>query len=253
MDSDRLTTQSHWERRGDAIASSVDVRGSCWFREQAAVVDRHIANRGYSTVVEVGAYPGYVLNWFCTEFRLRGTAIEYVPAQARSLARAFPGLEVLEGDFLADDVVEVGRTWDVVFSFGLVEHWSDLRVPLAKHVRMTAPGGTCIVGIPLHDGVYGRIVRGLDPALYERHGRFSVADLRRAFSEVGGCEWSIEVCDAVEGAGFWNCGLGEWVNGRPAATRVMFGKALGAWHRSITRIPVPAALRPNAILVARRS
>jgi len=252
-DVDRLTTLSHWERRGDEIAASVDVGGSCWFRQQAALLQQALSDRRYGSVVEIGAYPGYALHWLCRTVGLRGTAIEYVPPQARSLARAFPAVEVLEGDFLSPATFAPGRTWDVVFSLGLVEHWSDLRIPLARHAEMTAPGGTCIVGIPLHDGLYGRIMRGLDPALHAQHGCYSVAALRTAFVEVAGTGWTIEACRAIEGMGFWNCGLSEWVGRRGPVARAFGHKTLGAWHRTITRLPAPPALRPNAILVARRA
>ncbi len=127
-------------------------------------------------------------------------------------AKAFPPIEVLAGDFLSESTFEAGRTWDVVFSLGLVEHWTDLRVPLAQHARMTAPGGVCIVGIPLHDGVYGRLMRRLDPVLHAQHGCYSVDDLRSAFLDAAGSGWTVETCRAIEGIGFWNCGLVEWVN-----------------------------------------
>lgn len=249
---ERLTDPSHWERRGDDIAPDIDVSGSCWFREQASLFRSRLVGRGYRTAVEIGAYPGHVLQWLCRAAALQGTAIEYVPLQARALVRAFPSTEVLEGDFLCPTTFSAGRTWDVVFSLGLVEHWSDLRIPLARHAEMTAPGGVCIVGMPLHDGVYGRIMRGLDPALHEQHGCYSVSQLRTAFVAAAGSGWTIETCCSIEGMGFWNCGVKEWVGHRGRMVRTVAHKALGAWHRSVTRLPAPAALRPNAILVARR-
>jgi SAM-dependent methyltransferase len=252
-DPDRLTTPSHWARRGDEIARYVDVPRSCWFLDQAELLEQTLVGRGYSSAVELGAYPGHVLNWLCRTLELRGTAVEYVPVQARALAKAFPAVEVLQGDFLSELTFAVGRTWDVVFSLGLVEHWSDLRVPLARHAQMTAPGGTCVVGIPLHDGVYGRLMRFLDPALHAQHGCYSLDELHDAFLEAAGSGWRVEICQAVEGIGFWNCGLGEWVNRRRPAIRAVGFKVLGAWHRTVTHLPAPPALRPNGILIARRA
>jgi hypothetical protein len=252
-DQDRLTTPSHWERRGNEIAADADVSGSCWFRRQACLFRRALVGRRYGTVVEIGAYPGHVLNWLCRSLNLQGTAIEYVPTQAKALAQAFPTVEILEGDFLCPKTVQPGRQWDVVFSLGLVEHWSDLRVPLSRHAEMTAPGGTCIVGMPLHDGIYGRVMRGIDPALHSQHGCYSVVELHDAFIASAGAGWTIEACCAIEGMGFWNCGLKEWAGRRDRITRSIVNKALGAWHRSVTRLPVPDVLRPNAILVARRT
>jgi hypothetical protein len=248
----RLTSVEHWARRGGIKASDVDIGTSCWFRQHASIFRRFLGHPGYSTIVEIGAYPGHVLDWARRCFGLRASAIEYVPSQAHALAAVYPDFEVLAGDFLSSETFVAGRTWDVVFSLGLVEHWSDPRVPIARHAAMTSPGGTCIVGIPLHCGLYGEILRHLDPTLREKHSGISEEDLRKAFEACVGPGWSIEFCGAIEGAGFWNCGLKEWAGRRGLFLRLASRAALGVWHRTATRLPAPASLRPNALLVARR-
>jgi SAM-dependent methyltransferase len=248
-----LTNESHWAQRGSDISGRVAIERQCTFWQQAKLLAPVLRERGYRSVVEIGTYPGHVLAWACRVGGLHGTAIEFVPSQATALARAFPEFEVLSGDFLAEGTFERGRTWDVVCSFGLVEHWTDLRVPLARHAEMTGPGGTCIIGIPLHDGVYGRIMRALTPDLDAMHGHYSAAQLREAFVDVAGLGWTVERCGAIEGIGFWNCGIANWLERCSPAVRVIAQKTLGAWHAAVTRLPAPDSLRPNALLVARRA
>lgn len=248
-----LAERSHWAERGANIASGVSIERHCWFREQACRIGPLLSVPGQRSVVELGAYPGHILDWACRVSGLAGTAVEYVPEQARALEAAFPAMEILQGDFLLDSVIPCGRSWDVVMSFGLVEHWSDVQVPLRRHMELVSPGGYCVIGMPLHDGLYGRLLGWLDPALLAKHGRYSVADLRRAFDAVASPAWNLEFCGAVEGAGFWNCGLTERVAKSPAWLQWIANKSLGVWHRSVTRLPAPPMLRPNALLIARKS
>ncbi len=248
-----LAESSHWEARGAKISAGVRIERHCWFREQSRRIGPVLAVQGKRSVVELGAYPGHILDWACRISGLAGTAVEYVPAQARALAAAFPSLEVVQGDFLSDEVIQPGRSWDVVMSFGLVEHWADLRVPVERHLELVSPAGHCVIGMPLHDGPYGRLLGVLDPSLLAKHGRYSVGDLRRAFETVATRGWHLEFCGAVEGVGFWNCGVNERVAKLPAWLQGITNKSLAAWHRSVTRLPAPAPLRPNALLIARKS
>lgn len=249
---ERLTSVEHWGARGDVIEHGRPVDQQCWFRGQAHLLAPLMKRRAYRSVVEVGAYPGQILDWLCRICDLKATGIEFVPAQANALRRTFPSIEILDGDFLSDGCVSSGRTWDVVCSFGLVEHWTDLSIPIRRKMSMVAPGGCCVVGIPLHAGVYGTILRTVDPALHACHGRYSLEALRATVEAVGGAEWRVDVCTAVEGVGFWNCGLVEWIGRQPAAARWLATKAIGAWHRTITKLPAPAMLRPNGLLIATR-
>lgn len=248
-----LAEPSHWEARGADIAAGVRIERHCWFREQSRRIAPVLSVPGRRSVVELGAFPGHILDWACRVSGLAGTAVEYVPAQARSLEAAFRSFEILQGDFLSDAAIPPGRSWDVVMSFGLVEHWLDLQVPVRRHLELVSPGGHCVIGMPLHDGPYGCVLGWLDPALLAKHGRYSVGDLRRAFDAVATPGWHVEFCGAVEGAGFWNCGITERVAKLPSFWRGLANKSLGAWHRSVTRLPAPAILRPNALLIGRKA
>ncbi len=94
-------------------------------------------------------------------------------------------------------------------------------------------------------------MRGLDPALHAQHGCCSADDLHSAFVEAAGRAWTVETCCVFEGRGFCNCGLGELIGRRGPVMRAVGYTALAAWHQTVTRLPAPAARRPNAILVER--
>jgi SAM-dependent methyltransferase len=245
-----LASHDDWALRGAAVPSRIDVSATCHFRQQARKIDEAISGRRYETILELGVYPGQILAYLAMAHGLRATGLEYVSKQAVAVRSAFPEVEVLEGDLLTDGWRRNARQWDIVCSFGLVEHWEDPRVPIARQLPLVAPSGTCIIAIPNHSGPYGALMKALDPEMHARHSGISCIQLASAFRDVAGDEWEISFCDTVEGAGFWNCGVADWVAKRGRAPRWILSKALSVWHRIVTPIPAPSVLRPNVMLIA---
>ena len=59
--------------------------------------------------------------------------------------------------------------FDVVYSFGVVEHFADLSRGLAAMRRYLSPGGTMVTFIPNMAGVLGALTRRWNRAVYEKH------------------------------------------------------------------------------------
>jgi len=68
--------------------------------------------------------------------------------------------------------------FDMVFSLGLMEHFSNLEEVVARHLRLLKPGGTLMLGCPNFLGITGSFVRRLMPDLYAVHNMDNM-DLRR--------------------------------------------------------------------------
>jgi SAM-dependent methyltransferase len=245
-----LASQDDWALRGAKVPDRIDVSATCNFRQQARVVTSEIADRKYETILELGVYPGQILAFLAQALGLRAAGLEYVASQAAAVRAAFPEIEVIEGDLFSEDWLLGNRKWDVVCSFGLVEHWDDPRAPIARQIRLVAPGGSCIIAIPNHSGPYGWLMKVLDPAMHSRHSRISGSQLEAAFREVAGDSWKIRFCNTLEGSGFWNCGAAEWVSKRGPSVRWGLSKSLAVWHRFVTPLPVPSVFRPNFMLIA---
>jgi hypothetical protein len=95
-------------------------------------------------------------------------------------------------------------------------------------------------------------MRRLDPAMWERHSRISASRLNSAFRSAAEGPWRIDFCGEIEGPGLWNCGMAEWIEGRPGPIQRPLRAAYSAFHRCVTPLPVPPFLRPNLLLVATR-
>jgi SAM-dependent methyltransferase len=60
-------------------------------------------------------------------------------------------------------------TYDLVVSFGFIEHFDDLESVFARHLDFVGPGGRLVVGVPNFAGLNRMLQRWADPAYLELH------------------------------------------------------------------------------------
>jgi SAM-dependent methyltransferase len=60
-------------------------------------------------------------------------------------------------------------SFDVVYSFGVIEHFDDPRPMVQKHFDLLRPGGTAIITVPHFGAGYGWLARRLDRKNYDIH------------------------------------------------------------------------------------
>jgi SAM-dependent methyltransferase len=173
-----LTSSAFWEsqwqglRDGDVSARSARRRRKRYglmrfLREQVAMLDA-----GSPDVLELGCAPGGILGelhrWF-PEARLHG--LDYAPQGLAATERFFARLGIPAtlhcGDLRQFDP---GRKYDVVYSCGLVEHFTDPVPVLRHHARLCRPGGRVVVTVPNYSGPLQEWLMGrLDPEMLRTH------------------------------------------------------------------------------------
>jgi SAM-dependent methyltransferase len=119
--------------------------------------------------LEIGCFPGRFLYYFARNFGYRVFGMDFV-----AKAAAIPGwlaelgveAQVIVGDFFH---FQPGRRYDVVASFGFVEHFINWQEILNKHLELLNPGGILIIEFP--NFRYGQywLRKALNPALLEGH------------------------------------------------------------------------------------
>jgi SAM-dependent methyltransferase len=118
--------------------------------EVQPVFDRFLPTRTDWSVIEIGACPGSHLLALARTHRFHPVALDFL-SQVHALPALFKkhgieDLEVIEGDFLS---FEAPRRFNVVMSFGFIEHFNDAEEVLHKHWRLVAEDGFLILGLPL--------------------------------------------------------------------------------------------------------
>jgi SAM-dependent methyltransferase len=148
-----LTTTAYWDAdRGERFDPWV-VNSSPY----SEVLERVLPRRSDWTCAEIGAYPGGILCDLAKRFGYKPVAIEY-SAHTDRIQRMFEhnGLSgiVENRDFLG---IQESAVYDVVCSFGFVEHFADPREVVARHLRLTKPGGYVVLSVPRIDGFQGAL------------------------------------------------------------------------------------------------
>ena len=148
---------------------------------------RYLAGHRVATVVEVGCAPGSYLIYFHDRWGLTVTGIESSPVGAaltrQNAEMTGTPIRVIEADLFDPSIDE---RFDVVWSGGLVEHFEDLAVPLARLRQLVAPGGLLITSVPnLNDSLYTSLTRRINPATLSVHRVVAPSDLSKAYRDLG--------------------------------------------------------------------
>ena len=128
-------------------------------------------------LIEIGSAPGHYSLALFRGFGLQPYGIEYSSKRAeiqRNLwaVNGLPEDHVLCGDVFDDSLVApLSGQFDVVVSFGFIEHFADPSQVLKRHVDLLKPGGVLIIMVPNigHGTFNGWCCRHLNPEVYGIH------------------------------------------------------------------------------------
>jgi len=179
-----LTDAAFWDKhwKGRQLPIAVDEsRATPYQREILNVFKRFVPHGPGKETVEIGGAPGGYLAYIARTFNHRAHAIDISPVGCRMLEENFRLLglpiDVYCIDALTGDLSSLPR-FDVVYSLGLIEHFSDPTPMMRRHVELAKPGGLVIIGLPSFLGVSGPIIKLTRPELLETHN-LETMDVRR--------------------------------------------------------------------------
>lgn len=213
------------------------------------------------SIIEVGAGDSHLLIDVQKRFRTeRVVGLDYLP-QACDLLRARARqagacIEVTCADLYAPPTSLVGA-FDLVMSYGVVEHFTDLDGVVEAISRFAKPGGIVFTLVPNVKGsVYQALMKRWSQKVYDAHVPYDVADLATAHEKAG---LRIEDCRYFLSLNF---GMLSWCFAdRPKRG---FAYRLYVWLTRLSKVswwfeqrffPLPATrwFAPYIVCVARRS
>lgn len=100
--------------------------------------------------LEIGCYPGDYLLYLCKTFSYEANGIDTAPGVATELSEHFRCNGVKVGHFGQADFNEFApaQLYDIVCSFGFIEHFHNFREVIRRHTKLVAPGGTLVISAP---------------------------------------------------------------------------------------------------------
>lgn len=115
-------------------------------------------------VLEVGCAPGRNLAWIAKNLKADVSGLDYSRHGIRLTSDLFNKFG-LHCDLRNENVFSTTfpvQFFDVVYSFGLIEHFDDPSEIINMHLKLTKPGGIALMGIPNYTGLYGFFQKKLD-------------------------------------------------------------------------------------------
>ena len=181
---DRAFWKAFWESKKDIIFT---IKPDYYFGDIMALL---IAGKQVKTAIELGGFPGYYAAYLKKYQQLDTTLLDYFVHEDiinRLLEKngLKPGdVHIIEADLFK---YQTPQLYDMVMSFGLIEHFSDTKDMISRHLDFLKPGGVLFITLPNFKGVNGWVQRKFDRANYDKHfiESMDLAQLKSYCRELG--------------------------------------------------------------------
>lgn len=141
-------------------------------------------------LMEIGCGNSVFLSYFHNHFQYQVSGLDYSEYGCRQtekiLERDRIDGRIYRGDLFAPPA-ELVESFDIVCSFGVVEHFEDTADVIRHIAAFAKPGGIIITTIPNLTGVTGWLQRWMNRPVYDIHKVMSLAELEKQVA-AGGLE-----------------------------------------------------------------
>ncbi|MEK7357014.1 MAG: class I SAM-dependent methyltransferase, partial [Bdellovibrionota bacterium] len=166
-----LTETQFWEDYWKGCQLPSEVNPGIGFDRCFAKALTHHLKGVTGEVFEVGCAPGKWLAFMAKTFNMQPSGIEYSKAGIEATRKnldllGLPAESLMTGDFFA---AEPQPRFDVVMSFGFIEHFDDPDAVVARHAAWLKPGGRLVLGVPNFNGIYHPLQKILDSSILDKH------------------------------------------------------------------------------------
>jgi 2-polyprenyl-3-methyl-5-hydroxy-6-metoxy-1,4-benzoquinol methylase len=166
-----LTDDLYWNEYWSdfTLPAEITPGQSLLVREITRLFDRYLPRKPGLRALEIGGAPGQYLAYLHRTFGYDVTVLDRSATGCEKARENFRLLGIngaVEHGDLFDDEADLGR-FDVVYSLGLIEHFTDPLPVVTAHLRLLEPGGTLVLSCPNFLGINGSLVRRLSPALLD--------------------------------------------------------------------------------------
>lgn len=187
---ERLTTEAYWDAKyTDEPQAPLQLEGFRSLTNARLYAAMSEVGLDGKRVLEVGAGDSQWLTFLAARHPDSTFAgIDYSEPGCERLARRARAegveIEVHRADLFAPNE-RLLRSFDVVYSLGVVEHFDDLAGTLRAMARLLRPGGRLFTEIPNMAGVLGALTRRMNRSVYELHNPHDLAALREGHERAG--------------------------------------------------------------------
>lgn len=188
MDNNRVTTQDTWRNYWSNRQYLIKISDKYCFHDVIRNVTKQLPHGG--SCIEIGGFPGYFSIYFKKYCRLNPTLLDfYFDERIFNEVIEFNGFHKSDIQCIRDDVFTHMPTehYDLVASFGLIEHFIDLKKILTAHIKYMKPDAILLIGLPNFKGINGLLQKYFDPANLSIHNIdvMNLKSIKDSLSELG--------------------------------------------------------------------
>jgi 2-polyprenyl-3-methyl-5-hydroxy-6-metoxy-1,4-benzoquinol methylase len=178
----RLTDRQYWDqiwtgKNPEAWANLAWTQRRYSWIVWDQMLRRRLRHGGGRRFLEVGCGSAKWLIYFHKVFGYSVTGCDYSDKAVEGARKSLVAAGV-PGTVLKEDLFALTGKYDVICSYGLIEHFEDPRAVLAKFASMLAPGGTLLTMVPNLTGLSGTYHKVLKPETFTTHRAISEGELR---------------------------------------------------------------------------
>ncbi|HAL82495.1 MAG TPA: methyltransferase type 12 [Mucilaginibacter sp.] len=163
---DRAFWKSFWESKKDIIFY---LKPDYHF---GAILAKLIKEKSIKTAIELGGFPGYYATFLKKYYQLDTTLFDYfihegiIDQLLKKNGLKHGDVKIIEADLFE---YQPAILFDLVTSFGLIEHFNDTKAIIETHLQFLKPGGVLFITLPNFKAVNGWVQRKFDRDNYDKH------------------------------------------------------------------------------------
>jgi SAM-dependent methyltransferase len=188
MNENRLSTKDNWENYWASNKHIQLISEKYCYHDFIKRATEKVRSGG--DCIELGGFPGKFSIFLKKYCHMNPTLIDFHldEVKVEELMR-FNGLNCSDIKCIEDDIFLniPSKQYDLVCSFGLIEHFLNVKEILGVHLKYLKPGGVLLISLPNFRGINGLLQRFFDPATLAIHN-LKIMDpvlLRNALDELG--------------------------------------------------------------------
>ncbi|HLG35892.1 MAG TPA: class I SAM-dependent methyltransferase [Bacteroidia bacterium] len=171
---EQLTEKSFWDdmwSESHHVINPDKNKNSAHVRRVLDIFERYLSINENLNILEIGGAGGGYLMYMVKNFKYRAYSLDYSDSgnelTAKYFSKAGVPVKIFQRD-LFSDLSDLPK-FDIVYSLGLIEHFSDPLPCIAKHYELLKPNGILILGVPNLGGIYTPFLKVLAPEELHAH------------------------------------------------------------------------------------
>jgi 2-polyprenyl-3-methyl-5-hydroxy-6-metoxy-1,4-benzoquinol methylase len=193
-----ITTQKYWDLSYEKLELIYN-QNFILFKD---LFNEYLKNNG--TCLEIGCYPGNYLIYLSNQFNYEVSGIDTTPFLLTRLPLHLTRNNVKIGKLYKENFLTSKHDikYDLVCSFGFIEHFIDFEAIIEKHIQLVKPSGILVITTPNFRNVQYVLHRLLDFENLKRHNLASM-DLKKWTRIMQNNNMKILYSNYYKTAGFW--------------------------------------------------